>query len=169
MVAPAAADSLCISTVAASPTTDRFHLGFYLINGAPTPVFIDFPKLGFHCWQSSCHSFFYVFLFFFFSQIWTTAAPRWLNNLYSITVSRNSCRLVRRYAVILGRARRLPCYLSRPAASGNTPLTPPTHCSRRPPVATTKQFLKEIIIRSGCPSTFKRLYQSRICNFYCNK
>lgn len=29
----------------------------YLINGVPAPVFIDFPKLGFHRWQSSCHPF----------------------------------------------------------------------------------------------------------------
>lgn len=32
----------------------------YLIHRVPSPVFIDFQKLGFHGWQASCHSFFSV-------------------------------------------------------------------------------------------------------------
>lgn len=57
----------------------------YLVNAVPAPDFIDFPKLGFHCWQSSCLPLLLllllVLLFFFYRSflvlppVSTPAAP----------------------------------------------------------------------------------------------
>lgn len=99
----------------------------YLINGAPSPVLINFPKLGFHRWQTSCHSF-----VFFFPGHWHPLL-RW-NNRGCVL-----CRLATFPLRICNYIDYRVASRSRPTLAGNTPLAPPTRCSCRPPVAEKKR------------------------------
>lgn len=66
----------------------------YLINGAPAPVLIDVPKLGFHRGQSSCHSCVFVPRY--------GHPSRWIHE----------CPAVADNCSASVRERRLPCYLT---------------------------------------------------------
>lgn len=89
----------------------------HLINGVPAPVFIDFPKLGFHSWRSSCPR-----LALVFPRCGQPRCP-----VLRVSAPPESLG----FPQLLGSSQQgsqitvLPCRPSRPALSGNTPLAPP--------------------------------------------